>query len=235
MSLTKNNPNHVAIIMDGNGRWAKNNHLPTSLGHKQGAETAKEIIDASQELNIKYLTLYAFSSENWKRPKSEVEHLMKLLHFYIKSERKNLENSDVKVMVIGNTSTLPDKLLKSIKEVEETTKNNSGMTLIIALSYGGREEIVHATRKIAEICKRGELSPEEIDEKTFTSALYTSNIPDPDLLIRTSGELRISNFLLWQSAYTEFYFTKINWPNFTKKDLKKALMEFQTRKRNYGK
>lgn len=228
-------PNHVAIIMDGNGRWANINNLPTSAGHKQGAETAKKIIEEAQKLSIKFLTLYAFSSENWKRPKKEVEHLMSLIHFYIKNERKNLENSNVRILVIGNRSTLSDKLIRSIKEAEDKTKHNTGMTLIIALSYGGKEEILHATKKIAELCLNGELSPEEISEKTFTSYLYTSNIPDPDLLIRTSGELRISNFLLWQSAYTEFYFSKTNWPNFTAKEFEKALKEFQKRKRNYGK
>jgi len=235
MTNTQNKPNHVAIIMDGNGRWAKSKNLPTAFGHKQGSEVARKIIEASKNLGIKYLTLYAFSSENWNRPKSEVNHLMTLLQHYIDKEKKHLQESNIRIFVIGNFSKIPTKLLESIQEAEEITKNNSGMTLTIALSYGGREEIVDATKKIISLCKQGLLSEADIDEKTFTSCLYNSTLPDPDLLIRTSGELRISNFLLWQSAYTEFYFTKVNWPDFNSDELEKALTEYQQRKRNYGK
>ncbi|MCH9753425.1 MAG: isoprenyl transferase [Alphaproteobacteria bacterium] len=235
MTNTQNTPEHIAIIMDGNGRWAKNKLMPTSFGHKQGAETAREIINVAQKTNIKFLTLYAFSSENWKRSKSEVDNLMQLLHLYINNEKKHLNNSNIRIIVIGNLEPVPSKLAQGIKEAEEKTKHNTGMTLIIALSYGGREEIICAAKRIAELCLSQKLSPKEISEKTFTSFLYTSNIPDPDLIIRTGGELRISNFLLWQSAYAEFYFTKAHWPEFNEKEFKKALTEFQTRKRNYGK
>jgi len=233
--LTQGNPEHVAIIMDGNGRWAKGKNLPTAFGHKQGSEVAKKIIEESKNLGIKYLTLYAFSSENWNRPKSEVNHLMKLLQYYINKEKKHLQESNIKLSIIGNTSKLPANLLKDIKEAEEITETNSGMVLTIALSYGGREEIVDAAKKIVSLCNAGTISEKDINEKTFTSCLYNGTLPDPDLLIRTSGELRISNFLLWQSAYTEFYFTETNWPDFNSDELKKALTEYKNRKRNYGK
>lgn len=232
---TQENPEHVAIIMDGNGRWAKAKNLPTAFGHKQGSEVAKKIIEESKNLGIKYLTLYAFSSENWNRPKSEVNHLMKLLQHYINKEKQHLKESNIKISIIGNASKLSTSLLENIKEAEELTKNNSGMVLTIALSYGGREEIIDATKKIVSLCNAGTISKEDIDEKAFTSCLYNGTLPDPDLMIRTSGELRISNFLLWQSAYTEFYFTKTNWPDFNSDELKEALTEYKKRKRNYGK
>lgn len=235
MDIIEKSPDHVAIIMDGNGRWAKSKHLPTVAGHKQGAETARKIIKASQDLGIKYLTLYAFSSENWNRPESEVSSLMKLLEYYLISEKKNLATSNIRIKIVGNLSKVPASLRKSIEDAEKKTSSNTGMILIIALSYGGRQEIVEAAKKILQAQKNGTLKAEDLDEKTFTSFLYTDRIPDPDLLIRTSGELRISNFLLWQSAYTEFYFTSVNWPDFKKQNLEEALEEYKLRKRNYGK
>jgi len=235
MQEKTNIPEHVAIIMDGNGRWAKDRDLPSAMGHKKGAETARTLIETADKLGIKYLTLYAFSSENWNRPKEEVTNLMKLFRHYIEKENKNLSKSNIRILVIGNLDRLPDDLKVSIKKAVESTSSNSGMTLIIALSYGGREEILHATKNILNLYKEGKLEENELTEQLFSSNLYTACIPDPDLLIRTSGEVRISNFLLWQSAYTEFYFTQTNWPDFTPKEFELALLNFQTRKRNYGK
>jgi undecaprenyl diphosphate synthase len=235
MDTLEEHPDHIAIIMDGNGRWAKSKKLPVAMGHKQGAESARKIINAAQKKGIKHLTLYAFSSENWNRPQKEIDNLMKLLDYYLRSEKKSLDKSNVKIHVIGNLEKIPSSLRNSIKEAEEKTSSNTGMSLIIALSYGGRQEIVDAAKNMLFAHKNGELSIEDINEKTFTSFLYTARIPDPDLLIRTSGELRISNFLLWQSAYTEFYFTPVNWPDFKEENFEDALLHFKLRKRNYGK
>jgi undecaprenyl diphosphate synthase len=235
MDIPKEYPDHIAIIMDGNGRWAKSKKLPVAMGHKQGAESARKIINAAQKKGIKYLTLYAFSSENWNRPQKEIDNLMKLLDYYLRSEKKSLDKSNIKIHVIGNLEKIPESLRNSIKEAEEKTSSNTGMSLVIALSYGGRQEIVDAAKNMLLAYKNGELSIEDINEKTFTSFLYTARIPDPDLLIRTSGELRISNFLLWQSAYTEFYFTPVNWPDFKEENFEDALLHFKLRKRNYGK
>jgi undecaprenyl diphosphate synthase len=235
METPEEYPEHIAIIMDGNGRWAKSKKLPVAMGHKKGAESARKIITAAQKKGIRYLTLYAFSSENWNRPQKEIDNLMKLLEYYLRTEKKSLDKSNIKIRVIGNLEKIPASLRSSVKEAKKKTSSNTGMSLIIALSYGGRQEIVDATKSILLAQKKGELSIEDINEKTFTSFLYTAKIPDPDLLIRTSGELRISNFLLWQSAYTEFYFTPVSWPDFKEENFEDALSHFKLRKRNYGK
>jgi undecaprenyl diphosphate synthase len=227
-------PNHVAIIMDGNGRWAQSQGLGRLIGHRQGSKAVKKVIVAAAKSGVKYLTLYAFSSENWNRPADEVNGLMTLLKVYIKKEKDELIKAGICVKVIGDTSRLPEDLWEDITNVIESTKNNVGMTLVIALSYGGRAEVVNAVKSILRSYKSGAISEKDIDEECFGNYLYTSDIPDPDLLIRTGGELRISNFLLWQCAYTEFYFTDTKWPDFNDKELWLAFKEFEKRKRRYG-
>ncbi len=225
---------HIAIIMDGNGRWANSKFLPRTAGHKKGAEAAKEVIIGCKESGIKYLTLYTFSSENWNRPADEVSDLMNLLAFYLEKELDNLHKNGVRVFIIGDREKLPDGIASKIENAEKLTENNKDLYLNIALSYGSRQEIARATRKLAKNVAKGRINPDEIDENTISDYLYTKDIPDPDLLIRTGGEQRISNFLLWQCAYTEFYFTDILWPNFGKKELEEAISEFNNRERRFG-
>ena len=226
---------HMAIIMDGNGRWAAKRGLPRSLGHKKGAERVQEIARAAGEMGIKYLTLYAFSTENWQRSAEEVDALMGLLRQYLKSELSELQKNGVRIIFIGERDMLPADISEAMYRLEAETQNNDKMTLCIALSYGSRQEIVGAVRKIAALSKRGDISPEEIDEKMFSDMLYTKGIPDPDLVVRTSGEQRVSNYLLWQLAYAEFYFSDVLWPDFDREELEKIVENFQTRERRYGK
>lgn len=231
--MEENLPQHIAIIMDGNRRWAKREGLDTPSGHKEGAENLKRIARYANKIGIKYMTVYAFSTENWKRSQAEVGAIMKLLKFYLRDFFNNYKD-DIKINVIGRKDNLHEDLKEEIEKAVEKTKNNTGMILNIAFNYGGRDEIVHATRKIAEQVKDGKLNAEEIDEKTFANNLYTANQPDPDLLIRTSGEERISNFLLWQIAYTEFVFSNKYWPEFGEADLDEAIKMYQQRTRKFG-
>jgi len=227
-------PQHVAIIMDGNGRWAKQRHLPRIEGHRQGAESARTIIKAAGELGIKYLTLYAFSVENWNRPKDEVDALMKYLIHYLKSETPELNKSNVRLEAIGQIWRLPENVQEQLKKARATLAKNNGLTLVLALSYGGRTEIVDAVRGIAEDVKQGKLDPADINEQAVSQHLYTRNFPDPDLLIRTSGEMRVSNFLLWQISYAEFVITPTLWPDFRKQQFDAALEEYAKRHRRFG-
>jgi undecaprenyl diphosphate synthase len=224
----------VAIIMDGNGRWAKARDLPRIEGHRQGAESARTIIRTSGELGIKYLTLYAFSAENWNRPKDEVDALMKYLIHYLKTETPELNRNNVRLEVIGQIYRLPENVQEHLKKSIATLSRNSGLTLVMALSYGSRIEIVDAVRRIAEKVKRGRLDPADITEQVFAQHLYTRNIPDPDLLIRTSGEMRVSNFLLWQISYAELVITPTLWPDFRKPQFFAALEEYARRHRRFG-
>ena len=228
-----NLPEHIAIIMDGNRRWAKENNLDTASGHKEGAENLKRIAKFANKIGIKYLTVYAFSTENWKRTKEEVGAIMKLLKFYILDFFKSYDNN-IKVRVIGRTDDLPKDIYSEIKKVEEKTKNNTGLVLNIAFNYGGRDEITTATKKIAEKVKNGELNIEDITEELISNNLYTAGQPDPDLLIRTSGEERISNFLTWQISYSEFVFTDKYWPAFSNQDLLETIAIYQKRTRRFG-
>ncbi|MGA2241998.1 MAG: isoprenyl transferase [Verrucomicrobiota bacterium] len=227
-------PRHVAIIMDGNGRWAKARGLPRIEGHRQGAESARTIIRTSGELGIKYLTLYAFSAENWNRPKDEVDALMKYLIHYLKTETPELNKNNVRLEVIGQIYRLPENVQEHLKKSIGTLSKNNGLTLVMALSYSSRIEIVDAVRRIAEKVKRGKLDPADITEQVFTQHLYTRNIPDPDLLIRTSGEMRVSNFLLWQISYAELVITPTLWPDFRKPQFFAALEEYARRHRRFG-
>jgi undecaprenyl diphosphate synthase len=227
-------PRHVAIIMDGNGRWAKERSLPRVEGHRAGAESARVIIRAAGELGIKYLTLYAFSVENWNRPKDEVDALMKYLVHYLKSETPELNKNNVRLEVIGQIYRLPEVVQEHLQRSIATLSKNNGLTLIMALSYGGRTEIVDAVRGIAQQVKAGKLDPADITEQVFAQHLYTRNVPDPDVLIRTSGEMRVSNFLLWQIAYAEIWVTDVLWPDFRRKHLLQAVVDFQKRERRFG-
>ena len=226
---------HIAIIMDGNGRWAAKRGMPRSLGHKKGAERVKEIVQAAGELGVKYLTLYAFSTENWQRSPDEVNDLMDLLRQYLKSELSELQKNGVRIVFIGEREMLSADIRASMKRLEVDTQNNDKLTVCIALSYGSRQEIVQAAKKIATLAKRGDIKPEEIDDKMFSDMLYTQGIPDPDLVIRTSGEQRLSNYLLWQVAYAEFYFSEVLWPDFDRTELEKIIENFNKRERRYGK
>ena len=227
-------PQHVAIIMDGNGRWANQRGLPRIEGHRQGAESARAIIRAAGEVGIKYLTLYAFSAENWNRPKDEVDALMKYLIHYLKSETPELNKNNVRLEVIGQIYRLPENVQEHLKRSIATLSRNNGLTLIMALSYGGRTEIVDAVRGIAKKVKERELDPADITEQVFAQHLYTRNFPDPDLLIRTSGEMRVSNFLLWQISYAELVITPTFWPDFRKAQFYAALEEYHQRHRRFG-
>lgn len=228
-------PKHIAIIMDGNGRWAKKQGLLRTLGHEKGTKSVKEIVTAARKIGIENLTLYAFSTENWNRPKLEVQTLMKILVSSLKKELKTMQENNIKLNAIGCLQNLPKKARAELGEVMEKTKSNSAMNLVLALSYGSREELANSFREIGQKIKNGVLKVEEVDEKTIGEHLYTKNLPDVDFLIRTSGEQRISNFLLWQIAYAELYFTDVLWPDFTKEDLYKAICEFQNRERRFGK
>jgi len=231
---TDNIPNHIAIIMDGNGRWAKAKGLPRIAGHKEGINSVRDITRICGEIGVNYLTLYTFSTENWNRPKKEVNALMSLLLSTIKKEVRELHKNNVKFSTIGDLSFLPKNTENGLKEGMALTKNNTGLNLILALNYGSRQEIIDSVINIANKVKSGEIDSNHIDETLFSSFLYTKNYPDPDLLIRTSGELRISNFLLWQCAYTEMYLTNTYWPSFREKDLFRAIIDFQKRERRYG-
>ena len=226
---------HIAFIMDGNRRWAKARGLPIIAGHEKGAKTLTEVAKAAKDLGIKYITVYAFSTENWKREKSEVEGLMNLLRKYLKESFKELEENNARIMFIGERDMLASDIAADMEKIESRTAQNDGITLCVALSYGGRQEIVAATRKIAELAQNGGLNIKDIDEKKFSDMLYTKDLPDPDLLIRTSGEERISNFLLWQLSYSEFYFSDTLWPDFSKEELAKIIDEYKNRERRYGK
>ncbi|WP_448187391.1 isoprenyl transferase [Azospirillum sp. sgz301742] len=227
-------PVHVAIIMDGNGRWAKARGLPRTAGHKKGVEAVRRTVEAARELGIGYLTIFSFSSENWRRPEEEVSDLMGLLRFYLRSEIAELHKAGIRLRVIGERSRLSADIVRLIENAEELTAGNRTMTLVVALSYGSRQEIVLAARRLAEEAKAGRIDPAAIDEAALTTRLFTADIPDPDLIVRTSGEQRLSNFLLWQSAYTELVFTDTLWPDFTKRDLEAAIEEFHRRERRYG-
>lgn len=227
-------PAHVAIIMDGNGRWAKQRGLPRVAGHRRGAEAVRRTVRAAAEIGIAYLTLFGFSSENWNRPLDEVGDLMGLLRHYLRGEIAELHRNAVRVRVIGDRARLPTDIVTLIGNAEDLTAGNRRLNLTIALSYGGRAEIAHAARCLAEAVAAGRLLPEQIDETCFARYLLTADMPDPDLLIRTSGEQRLSNFLLWQTAYTELVFTSALWPDFGKTDLEEALQDFHGRERRYG-
>ncbi|MCI9336085.1 MAG: isoprenyl transferase [Lachnospiraceae bacterium] len=229
-----NMPRHVAIILDGNGRWAKAKGMPRNYGHVQGAKTVETICEDAYRMGIQYLTVYAFSTENWNRPDDEVDALMKLLRNYMKTCLKTAEKNRMCVRVLGEKSRLDEDIRKRILELEEATKYNDGLHFQIAINYGGRDEIVRASRKMAAAVAEGKLLPEEITEDTVGRYLDTAGIPEPDLLIRTCNEQRISNFLLWQLAYTEFYFTPVLWPDFTKEELIKAVEAYNHRDRKYG-
>lgn len=227
-------PRHIAIIMDGNGRWAESRHLPRILGHRRGVETVRKIVTAVREKQIPYLTLYAFSSENWRRPEDEVGALMGLLGHYLSSELKTMLQQDIRLQVIGDISRLPKNIRNILFETMQRTAANRAMTLVLALSYGGRDELVNAARKLVEKTLAGKISLDEINDEQFAACLETNGIPDPDLLIRTSGEMRISNFLLWQIAYAELYFSDTFWPDFTEEQLNLALEEYTRRQRRFG-
>ena len=231
----ENVPKHIAIIMDGNGRWAKERGLPRIAGHREGINSVREITRICGEIGVKYLTLFTFSTENWNRPKREVKALMTLLLSTIKKEIKELHKNNVKFSTIGDISILPKSTEKGIKEGIDLTFNNSGLNLILALNYGSRQEILSAVNSIITDINKKDIEIDLIDENIFSSYLYTNNCPDPDLLIRTSGELRISNFLLWQSAYTEMYLTDTYWPSFRENELFQAILDFQNRERRFGK
>jgi len=227
-------PRHVAIIMDGNGRWAEKHGMRRSAGHKRGAEAVREAIEGAAESGVKYLTLYAFSSENWNRPPEEVTDLMGLLKLYLSQEIKSLHKEGVRLRVIGSKARLSDDIIRMINKAEAKTANNTRLTLVIALSYGAREEITEAVRNISRRVRDGKLQPEDISEAMLDNALFTHDIPDPDLIIRTSGEQRLSNFLLWQCAYSEFLFIDTLWPDFTKADFSAAVANYAERDRRYG-
>ena len=227
-------PRHVAIIMDGNGRWAQRRGLPRLIGHEQGAKSIRECIDAAIESGVEYLTLYAFSSENWKRPAAEVEGLMRLLERFLQDKLREMNEAGVRLQAIGRLSELPEICQRKLAEAIAATSVNNRLTLILALSYSGRTEIVDAVRSIAQDSRAGRLSEEDITQDLFSKRLYTANFPDPDLLIRTSGEVRLSNFLLWQLSYTEIHVTSKLWPDFRKEDFLNALHDFSQRSRRYG-
>lgn len=234
MDNTTNIPKHVAIIMDGNGRWAKKRGLPKIAGHRQGVASVRNVIEAAKETGVKILTLYTFSTENWKRPKDEVEALFRLLDEHLDKEADKLLKNDIRLSVIGAIDGLPDFVRDKLKKIMKLTENNSGLLLNLAINYGSRSEIIEAVRAISKDVKAGSLGIKDIDESKVSKYLYTKDIPDPDLLIRTSSEYRVSNFLLWQIAYTELYITPKLWPDFTKEDFKEALAEYQRRERRFG-
>ena len=227
-------PEHIAIIMDGNGRWAKKRGLSRSYGHSEGAKTLRKIVAHCEKLGVKYLTVYAFSTENWKRPKEEVDALMKLFDSYLDELMNNYKNKESKILFLGDKSKLSQNLVDKMLICEKESANRTGLQLNIAINYGGRQEIANAAKLIAQEVLDGKLDISEIDEQLINSKLYTAQIPDPDLVIRPSGEIRISNFLLWQSAYSEFWYNKILWPDFTEKHLEKAISDFNDRNRRFG-
>ncbi len=227
-------PQHIAIIMDGNGRWAKKKHMPRNYGHSKGSQVVEKIGKEAFDMGVKYMTVYAFSTENWSRPKEEVDKLMELLHDFMRDCIKKSKKNNMRVRVIGDITRLEEELQKSIIELEEISKDNTGLNFQVALNYGGRDEITRAMKEIAAKVENGTLKKEEITEQLISEHLDTATIPDPDLLIRTSGEYRLSNFLPWQLAYTEFYFTDVLWPDFNKKELQKAIDYYNGRERRFG-
>ena len=229
-----NRPRHIAIIMDGNGRWAQNHSLGRIAGHRKGAESVRKIVEACRKIGISYLTLYAFSSENWSRPEREVRALMTLLERYLKSEVKVMMKNNIRLLTIGDTEALPEKVRTILRGTIRQTADNTAMTLILALNYGSHDEILGAAKKMVDEALRGKIGTADITMERFADGLFTRGIPDPDLLIRTSGEYRLSNFLLWQMAYTEFYFTDILWPDFREEQLIEAIIEYQKRERRFG-
>lgn len=229
-----NVPKHIAIILDGNGRWAKKKGMPRNYGHAQGSKNVERICEDAYKLGVKYLTVYAFSTENWKRPQDEVDALMNLLRNYMKTCLKTAEKNRMKVRVLGDKTALDEDIRTRIAELEEATKNNDGLNFQIALNYGSRDEMIRAMKKMCTDCKEGKIELEQIDENLFETYLDTYDIPDPDLMIRTSGEQRLSNYLLWQLAYSEFYFTDVLWPDFTKEELIKAIEYYNGRDRRFG-
>lgn len=231
----KNIPKHIGIIMDGNGRWATKRHLPRSAGHKQGAETLKRIVKYANSLGVEIITAYAFSTENWNRPQKEVDALMELLYNYLLQAEEQFKGTNVILRVIGDQTPLSDKIKEAIVHAEEITKNNTGLVLNVALNYGGRDEIINGIKRLYEDAKVGRISIENLTEQEFSNYLYTKENSDADLIIRPSGELRLSNFLLWQSAYSEFWFDNLCWPDFKEKDLKRAILDYQKRNRRFGK
>ena len=235
MNFDKNNmPKHIAIIMDGNRRWAKAKGKPASFGHKEGAKTLEKIVRYANKIGLGYITVYAFSTENWKRTKDEVKALMLLLQNYLDDYSKSADTENIRVKILGDISALSEGMQKSIINCMERTKDNTGVTFNIALNYGGRNEILKAVKEIAKKVKNGEIDVDDIEEETISEHLYTKNEPDPDLVIRTSGELRLSNFLTWQSVYSELLFVQKNWPDFEEEDLDKAIVEYQKRTRKFG-
>lgn len=235
MNFEKENlPKHIAIIMDGNRRWAKKQGKPAAFGHKAGAKTLEKIVRYANKIGIEHITVYAFSTENWKRAEDEVSALMMLMQSYLDEYSKRADSENIKVKIIGTKTGLSKKMLKQIDECMERTKNNTGIVFNIALNYGGREEILHAVKDIAKEVKEGKISPEDLTEKDIEKRLYLNGQPDPDLLIRTSGEIRLSNFLPWQLSYSEFLFIEKNWPDFTEKDLEEAIEIYQKRTRKFG-
>ena len=230
-----NVPQHIAIILDGNGRWAKAKGMPRNYGHAQGSKNVEKICEEAWRMGIKYLTVYAFSTENWSRPENEVAALMKLLRNYMKTCLKTAAKNDMKIRVIGDIEPLDDDIKSRIRELEAATTDNGGLNFTIALNYGSRDELTRAAQKMAKDCAEGKIKAEEIDESVFETYLDTHGIPDPDMMIRTSGEQRLSNYLLWQLAYSEFYFTDVHWPDFTKEELVKAIEEYNHRHRRFGK
>jgi len=234
VSAAENIPQHIAIIMDGNGRWAKLRKMPRIAGHRQGAEAVKTVVRACVDYGVRFLTLYTFSTENWKRPESEVNFLMQLLSVYLEKEIQDLKRNNIRFLSIGKTAELPKKAREVINRAVKLTEKNSGLTLILALNYGARREILDAALAMARDLDTGTVVPKAVNEELFSRYLYTSGIPDPDMMIRTSGEMRLSNFLLWQLSYAELYVTDTLWPDFGKPELEKALVEFQNRKRRFG-
>lgn len=235
VEIDRNNiPEHIAIIMDGNGRWAKEKKLPRTMGHRAGVESIRRIIKESHILGIKYLTLYAFSTENWKRPKDEVGALMKLLVEYLRSEIEELNANGVVIKILGDTTKLSDECQKEINDAVELTKNNKGVVVNIAFNYGGRDEILRAVKAVSKDVEKGIINSNDITDNIFENYLYTKGTPDPDLIIRPSGEKRISNFLLWQCAYSEFWYSNVNWPDFKESDLHRAIYDYQNRDRRFG-
>ena len=230
-----NVPQHIAIILDGSGRWAKAKGMPRNYGHAQGSKNVEKICEEAWRMGIKYLTVYAFSTENWSRPENEVAALMKLLRNYMKTCLKTAAKNDMKIRVIGDIEPLDDDIKSRIRELEAATTDNGGLNFTIALNYGSRDELTRAAQKMAKDCAEGKIKAEEIDESVFETYLDTHGIPDPDMMIRTSGEQRLSNYLLWQLAYSEFYFTDVPWPDFTKEELVKAIEEYNHRHRRFGK
>lgn len=228
-------PRHVAIIMDGNGRWAEKHRLPRKLGHQRGADTLKTLLEGCTQLGIQYITVYAFSSENWNRSQPEVSDLMDLMRFYLRKEVNSLHKNNIRVQFIGDRARLSEDIQEEVVKSEQLTARNTALHLTVALSYGSRQELMQAIKTIAVEVAEGKIRPEEVDEYTVLAHLNTSNLPDPDLLIRTGGDQRLSNFLLWQSAYTELYFTDTLWPDFSFNDLKQAISDFAQRERRFGK